>query len=278
LTDNTVLNNLKEFFIAYLKTNHHLDVVKTAIKHKVNNGRSDVIKFIIKDLTISPHNRYVLVYVDRYNKGFIDISTNIDKIFLITMYNDFLSPYLYKEIDVFKKTLQFISDKFILFDSMDYDIGEEYGHIKHATSKEFSEQYFNMSSLLITKLPINTDVYPKWKNCYITSQLQFIYNNDKLVAFPVISLHLGNIYHAQKLKNNSIVAVSSNEEIISIELSLRKNFSSHVSKFVSIFENLLYNDFYKALGQFFNISLEDIKQSTAQDLEAYATVLRIKYT
>lgn len=246
------LTPLKHDFCKMLKEKFNFDVVRMNIKHNVDMGQSDVIKFTV---SVDNESKFIYVYVNCQDQKTIHISTDIGAAFLDNLSNVLMHKEAMNFFNDFNQELLNFSTKYSLFktstNNKKLQFKPYFGFIKSHSS----HSYFYIMQPASQHI-INTKLYKIKSNAItILSKIMFRYENNNFISYTSLKLKFGaasydfNLYSAQKMKKDlSTVLDKLKTEIEpSIKESFEKLFDVKKENFKDL-DPILFDDYLSILA------------------------------
>lgn len=245
------LNLIKSDFTTMLEKVMQLKVIGTNIKHKVDMGRSDVIKFTVK---IENDAKFIYVYVNRSDKRTIQISTDISNTFLDELSSQLMHKDADSIINHFKSGFLSFASKYNLFSSSQFSenpfFNSDFGFIKSYSSSSYFYAMKNYSTHFINARLYDT----RNEVIMISTKIMFYYNNNTFIAYPYMKLKFGRLEHDIHLYSRQNMRKDLD--------SVLKNLKTEIYPFVkSIFNKLFAIELDEEA--FFSIKNEEFERNLA---------------
>lgn len=216
------LNDIKRDFTAMLLEKMNLVVVRTNVKHKIDE-QNDVIKFTV---LINDDNKFIYLQVNRYDKKTIQISTDISSEFLQSLSTQLLSPNTDKIMDVFNNKILNFGKKYNLIALSTYNDSLT-DQPTLGLLRSFSSHSYFYGLRMYARHFINSKLYAIQSDIIMFSKrTMFYYNNNEFIAYPHIRGKLGNIehhFHLYSLQNTNKSVESYLDKIKEIILPVIKH-------------------------------------------------------
>lgn len=186
------LTTIKKAFCIMLKDTMNLDVVGTNIKHKVEQGVTDVIKFTV-ELETGTH--FIYAHVNRQDKKTINISTDISETFLQELSEKLMHKKADLIIDSFKSNFLNFTTKYSLFKKSDFMsnpfLKSDFGYIR-----DYSSHAYFFATKTYSNHFINTKLYSLRQSMMtILTKMMFYYDENGFVSYPFMRIKFGDITH-----------------------------------------------------------------------------------
>jgi len=203
-----VINHLtviKKDFCLMLKEKMGLTVTRMHIKHKTDNGLTDVIKFTV---CIENENKFIYAYVNRQDKKTINICTDISIDFL----NDFSKSLLGNDAE---QILSDFDDRFLAFTSK-YSLFEKTQSKEHSLFKpkcgiirsHSTHSYFYAKQDYSIHF-LNKKLYKDHYNLFfLSTKIMIVYENNTFISYPCMYVKFGSmedtvsLYSFQKMRTD----------------------------------------------------------------------------
>lgn len=219
------LTVIKKAFCLMLKEKMDLTVTRMNIKHKTDNGLTDVIKFTV---CIENENKFIYAYVNRQDKKTITICSDIGVDFL----NDLSTSLLVADAE---GILSEFNDKFLGFTSR-YSLFSKTHSNEHSLFRpkcgfmrsHSAQSYFYAKQDYSTHF-LNKKLYADHYGIMtLSTKIMLVYENNTFISYPRMYIKFGvmedtvSLYSFQKMRTD--ISIFLNKVKDEIQPSVKDNF------------------------------------------------------
>lgn len=238
------LTVIKKDFCLMLKEKMGLIVTRMNIKHKTDNGLTDVIKFTV---VVENENKFIYAYVNRQDKKTITICSDIGVDFL----NDFSKALLRSDAE---DILSEFNDRFLAFTSK-YSLFSKNHINEHSLFQpqcgfmrsHSAESYFYSRQDYSTHF-LNKKLYANHYGIMaLFTKIMLVYENNNFISYPCMYIKFGvientvSLYSFQKMRTDLSLFINKVKDEIqpSVKENFKKIFDIDEDAFSSLTKTLL---------------------------------------